>query len=169
MRMLLLFVIATAAFGCQRASEAKPAPRHEPIAARPAAAVPLAPPTFAAPVETRTPEARVEAAPAAACGEACGGNCGGEGSCGNCGGAGAPSVVKAVPSDAVWTQLQVDGMHCGGCARRVHDALLAVDGIFDVAVDLAAHTVKVATSNGVDGRAMAAPRIAALGYRVVGP
>ena len=132
----LLFVFAA----CQRASE------------------PPAPPSPA-------PQTEVVAAAAAQpqeCGPSCGGSCGG-----GCEGmADPPAPPTVVPSDAVWTELRVTGMHCGGCARRIRNALAQVDGVYGVEVDLSTATVRVATPKGRDGRALASPRIDALGYHV---
>lgn len=40
--------------------------------------------------------------------------------------------------------LQVPGMHCGGCARRIEDALKHVEGVRRVKADFMTHTVDVA-------------------------
>ena len=40
--------------------------------------------------------------------------------------------------------LQVPGMHCGGCANRIEDALKHVEGVRRVKADFMAHTVDVA-------------------------
>ena len=40
--------------------------------------------------------------------------------------------------------LQVPGMHCGGCATRIEDALKHVEGVRRVKADFVAHTVDVA-------------------------
>jgi len=135
--VVLLFAFAA----CQRASD------------------PPAPPA-PAPVASQT---EVVAAPAPQeCGPSCGGSCGG-----GCEGmADPPAPPTVVPSDAVWTELRVTGMHCGGCARRIRNALAQVDGVYGVEVDLSTATVRVATPKGRDGRALAGPRIDALGYHV---
>jgi copper chaperone CopZ len=133
---------------CQRADDPQPPPETTRIAQVEAVAL------SAVPAET------------VSCGGACGGSCGG--SCGGGGGAGGADVPAApVPADAVWTELQVSGMHCGGCARRVRNALAHVEGVYGVEVDLGSQVVKIAVAPGHDGRALAAPRIDALGYRVV--
>lgn len=95
-------------------------------------------------------------------GEKCGGSCGG--GCAAEMATPAPTFA-AVPSDARWTELKVEGMHCGGCARRVENALAKVDGVFGVKVDLEKKIVAVATKPGVDAHALAKPPIDALGYR----
>jgi Cu+-exporting ATPase len=105
------------------------------------------------------PPAPAEAAPAECSGGcSCGGGCSG--------GAGDEPIAAAVPADAVWAELQVDGMHCGGCARRIKKALAGVDGVYGVEVDVGTRTVKVAMAPGRDALAVAAPAIDALGYRV---
>jgi Cu+-exporting ATPase len=78
-------------------------------------------------------------------------------------------VFAAVPDNARWTELKVEGMHCGGCARRVERGLAKVDGVLGVQVDLAAHTVKVATRDGIDARSIGrqiSAAIDSLGYHV---
>ena len=80
-------------------------------------------------------------------------------------GAPAPSTAP-VPADAEWATLQVDGMMCGGCARRVQGRLAQLDGVVGSEVDLATKTVRVAVRKGVDARAIAAPAIDELGYHV---
>ncbi|MCB9561820.1 MAG: heavy-metal-associated domain-containing protein [Kofleriaceae bacterium] len=113
-----------------------------------------------------------EAMPAehGSCGGQCGGQCGGGGAgCSECAGgkvAAADEAPAQVPADARWTELKVGGMHCGGCARRIKNNLAGVDGIYDVEVDLAGGTVKIASAPDQDARALAGPRIAALGYQV---
>lgn len=161
--------IASLAFGvltfaaCQRAGD--PAEQSakkvaERAAARPAAAQPMS-----------SPEPIAEPAPAPgevghACGGACGASCNGQ--CGAGCTAGMPAVEqKPVPADAQWTVFQVEGMHCGGCARRIQTRLAQLDGVVGSEVDLGAHTVRVAVKHGVDARAIAAPAIDELGYRVV--
>lgn len=108
--------------------------------------------------ETKTQE------PAPACTGDCGGSCGG----GCMAEAAEPEPAPAaLPANATWTAMTVEGMHCGGCARRVKRALAGVEGIAAVEVDLASKTVRVAALPGTDARALAAPRIDELGYHVV--
>jgi len=54
-------------------------------------------------------------------------------------------TFAAVPSDARWTELKVGGMHCGGCVRRVSQALASVEGVVvnDVRVGAARLTSKL--------------------------
>lgn len=42
--------------------------------------------------------------------------------------------------------LSVEGMHCGGCVRRVRQALAGLDGVRDVQVDLSNGRVVVERS-----------------------
>ena len=46
--------------------------------------------------------------------------------------------------------LHVLKMHCGGCARSVTRAVLAIDSAARVDVDLPSKTVRVATTAGMD-------------------
>lgn len=48
-----------------------------------------------------------------------------------------PNVVPAVliPADARSVTLAVEGMHCGGCAEGVREALAGCPGVYAVAVD----------------------------------
>lgn len=108
---------------------------------------------------------------------ACGCGMGGGGGCAECGGAGGCDMdmeaadkdqpaAAAAPAGTEWTAMTVDGMHCGGCANRIKKALAHVDGIAAVDVDLTTHTVKIAAAPGADARAIAQPKIDALGYHV---
>jgi copper chaperone CopZ len=94
-------------------------------------------------------------------GATCGGQCGGQ-----CGGAGEAVKWASVPADARWTKLQVTGMHCGGCARRIERALAKVDGVLGVDIDYTTGSVRVAVADTVDARGLAKPTIESLGYQV---
>jgi Cu+-exporting ATPase len=74
--------------------------------------------------------------------------------------------AKPIPADAVWTELQVAGIRCGGCARRIKGALVDQMGVLGVEVDVATAKVRIATVAGIDGRGLAKPVIDRLGYRV---
>src|SRR5688500_6559496 len=138
---VLALVFAFAA--CQRASE--PPAKQQPEA-----------PSATATQVVPAPEAQDS------CGGSCGGTCGG-----GCEGMADPVQAEpTVPADAIWTEMRVTGMHCGGCARRIRNALAQVDGIYGVHVDVGTATVRVATPKDRDGRALAQPRIDALGYHV---
>jgi copper chaperone CopZ len=159
---LVLAIVAALALaaGCQRADTAE----HSAAVTRDRAA--RSP--VAAGATVSVPEPVAAAATTPSCGGACGGSCGGGASCtGGCGAvAGADSEAAPVPADAVWTQLHVAGMRCGGCARRIKGALARVDGVLGVEVDVPTAQVRVATAAGVDGRTLAQPAIDALGYQV---
>jgi copper chaperone CopZ len=162
---------------CQRAGDAaeesarKVAERAPAPIATPAPTVTPAP-GAAAPLEAPAPIAEPSTEPstthscggAGGCGASCNGQCGG-----SCGGAmtAEAGAAKPVPADADWQALQVEGMRCGGCARRIQTALAQVDGVVGSEVDLGTHTVRVAVKKGVDARQIAAPAIDKLGYRVV--
>jgi copper chaperone CopZ len=156
MRVIALFALVLAASACDR-GEATPAPTSTVSPQR-------------GPVESGV--STVAAPPAKAetggCGGACGGSCGGGAECnGSCGGHVADTGDRpSVPADAVWTDLHVAGMRCGGCARRIKGALAGLDGVLGVEVDLATARVRVATAAGVDGRGLAQPAIDSLGYQV---
>ncbi|HTJ46642.1 MAG TPA: heavy metal-associated domain-containing protein [Kofleriaceae bacterium] len=149
MRIAALVLVLVAA--CQRAGD--PAEESARKVSEVSAAQPI---TAPAPI----------AEPEHACGGACGGSCNGH--CGASCTAGMPELPKAnVPADASWIALEVEGMHCGGCARRIQTRLAQLDGVVGSEVDLGTHTVRVAVKKGVDARAIAAPAINELGYRVV--
>ncbi len=162
---LVLALSVVFAVGCQRASD--PAEQSAKLVAERAATAPS--PGAMAPT----------AAPAPVTGGACGGGSCGGGSCGGacggvaCNGAGgcmaeaAVAPAAPVPQDAVWTELRVEGMHCGGCARRIQNALAKVDGVVGSEVDLGRKAVRVAARAGADPAALASPTIDQLGYRVV--
>lgn len=159
MRIVLGLVTALAlAAGCQKdaspeASSAAPAPTAAPAnptaAALPAATAPMA-----------------AMGDHASCGGSCGGMCGNQACGGSCGG-GAEVATPVAPADAQWTALHVAGMHCGGCVKRVKNALASVDGVLGVEVDLGKAEVRVATAKGSDARAIASAPITALGYQVL--
>lgn len=61
--------------------------------------------------------------------------------------------------------LEVEGMHCGGCAASIEASLLDVPGVVSAAVDVATHraTVGVSAAGPADGALVAA--VEAAGYR----
>ncbi|MBL8603109.1 MAG: heavy-metal-associated domain-containing protein [Myxococcales bacterium] len=61
------------------------------------------------------------------------------------------------------TAFAVGGMTCGGCARRVSEALAALPGVLKVAVALSAGRVEVETAAGFDPAAVVA-RLGAMGF-----
>lgn len=146
--------------GDQRAPGAVP----EPIPRAPVA-------TDEAPAdEAPADEAAIGETPTATTGgSSCGGSCGEGGSCdeggGSCGCKQIPArAPRNVPSTATWTSIEVQGMRCGGCAKKIEAAVATVEGVYDVRADHASGTVRVAAER--DVRAHVTPRIAALGYRV---
>lgn len=150
MKLVWTLLLSIALFACQKASPQE-TPEPEKVAAASTTVVEAPPP---APAE---------------CGGQCGGQCGG-----SCGGQAQPETTGTVPvawqsppDGTVWSEMKVTGMHCGGCARRIKNALAQVDGVYGCEIDVATATVKVAVGPGKDARTLAAPRIAALGYRVV--
>jgi len=58
----------------------------------------------------------------------------------------------------------IDGMHCGGCVRRVTGALSGVDGVSDVRVEVGTATFVTEDDDGITDEAKAA--VAALGFTV---
>jgi len=165
--------------GCQRAGDVaeESARTVQARADQAQARAPQARPGATSPIEAPTPIASSPAdrvAPPASegaehhsCGGGCGASCNGQ--CGpSCGGGMTASASPTpVPADADWQVFQVEGMHCGGCARRIQTALAQIDGVVGSEVDLGTHTVRVAVKKGVDARRIAAPAINELGYRVV--
>lgn len=163
---LVLSLTLIAALGCSRDAETK---KEE----KPAAAVPTA---------------VAAAAPAAEPEESCGGtmagaavegeeSCGGPGEGSSCGQPGsscnqwdeeAMAVTKRkVPADAVWKTWTVDGMHCGGCERRVMAKVGELDGVVAVKANAGIGEVSVAVAPGKEATLDSVPqRIASLGYRV---
>lgn len=154
MRIVLGLVTALVlAAGCQKdASPEAPAPT-----------APATPTAAALPAATAPMAAMGEHA---SCGGSCGGMCGNQACGGSCGG-GAEVATPVTPADAQWTALRVAGMHCGGCVKRVKNALASVDGVLGVEVDLGKAEVRVATAKGRDARAIASAPITALGYQVL--
>ncbi|RQU23837.1 Cu(2+)-exporting ATPase [Burkholderia cenocepacia] len=60
-------------------------------------------------------------------------------------------MTEPLASAALQTiELNVDGMHCGGCTGRVQRALAAVPGVVDAAVDLDAHAATVTAQESVE-------------------
>ena len=73
----------------------------------------------------------------------------------------APSVVPValtgpVPAGHVAYGFEVEGMCCTGCTKKLHDALLAVDGVVAAAVSFRAGTVQALAPEGFDVEALAA-------------
>ena len=134
----------------------------------------LAPSVAPSSAHTSTAETASATTPANAdtesqCGGSCGGGSCGGGSCGGgCGGA-APVMAddSSLPSDVVWTTLEVAGMRCGGCENRIKRELAGVDGVLTVRADHGTGRVEIATASSIrDVRGELAPRITKLGFYV---
>jgi copper chaperone CopZ len=179
---IVLSTLALIATGCERTDAAETPTRPAAGAARAEAPAPVpevAPDRAAAPDRADDDATRTAATgDSGDCGGgdcggggSCGGSCGGGGSCGEagkacgCGAAMAEKVPRHVPPDAVWTTLDVRGMRCGGCAKKIEAALARVDGVYDVTADYTKGVVKVA-GNQASVRDRVVPRIRALGYKV---
>ena len=65
------------------------------------------------------------------------------------------------------TTFTVDGMSCGGCVSKVTKELTGIDGVRDVAVDLASGQVAVISDAPVDQSAFRAA-VESAGYTVAG-
>jgi copper chaperone CopZ len=135
-----------------------------------------APATAAKSVEATAPTAAAAATPTATTEAAMAEH---EGSCGNaemedgqCGGgcnqwdeAAAEVAKRPAPDQAEWTTIPVEGMHCGGCERRIIANLGEVDGVLAVEADAELGQVRVAYAPGKKAiRDSAVARIKALGY-----
>lgn len=159
MRLIAPIALAFVLAACQRADPAEESAKKvaEASAVTPAAAAPMSTP---APIEEPSSDDHK------ACGGACGASCNGSCGAGCMAAAGEAAPKKDIPKDAQWASLTVDGMHCGGCARRIQTRLAQLDGVVGSEVDLGTHTVRVAVKKGVDARALATPAIDELGYHV---
>ncbi|CAM8756831.1 copper chaperone CopZ [Burkholderia pseudomallei] len=71
--------------------------------------------------------------------------------------------AAAAPHTAAVT-LTIGGMTCGGCARRVEQALAAVRGVADAKVDLATTSAKASVARDVDSQTLVAA-VEQAGYR----
>ncbi|WP_143107619.1 heavy metal translocating P-type ATPase [Burkholderia pseudomallei] len=71
--------------------------------------------------------------------------------------------AAAAPHTAAVT-LTIGGMTCGGCARRVEQALAAVRGVADAKVDLATTSAKASVARDVDSQTLVAA-VERAGYR----
>ncbi|KGV52832.1 heavy metal translocating P-type ATPase [Burkholderia pseudomallei] len=71
--------------------------------------------------------------------------------------------AAAAPHTAAVT-LTIGGMTCGGCARRVEQALAAVRGVADAKVDLATMSAKASVARDVDSQTLVAA-VERAGYR----
>ena len=69
----------------------------------------------------------------------------------------------ATPEQSV-TELTVDGMTCGNCARHVDKAIRSVPGVNDVAVDLSGKKAKVSYDPAVATTEAMAQAVKKAGY-----
>ena len=87
-----------------------------------------------------------------------------EGGCNQWDEAAAEVARRPVPRDAEWKTIQVSGMTCGGCERRITASLGKVDGVLAVEADAELGQVRIATARGKDLRKVAVDAINQLGY-----
>jgi P-type Cu+ transporter len=73
---------------------------------------------------------------------------------------------SAIGADATWQPVYVDGMRCGGCAKRIEKALANVDGVLAVKTDVRTKKIEIVTKAGVDAKSLVKPTIDGMGYRV---
>lgn len=151
-------IIAIALGGCDKpAAQARPEP-----AAATRAQSPMKP--------VKVMEEKVHHVKTAAAGEE--GRCAGgmadgkscEGGCDQWDEAAAEVGRRPVPEDAEWKTIQVSGMTCGGCERRITANLGKVDGVLAVEADAELGQVRIATARGSDLRKVAVDAINQLGY-----
>jgi copper chaperone CopZ len=70
------------------------------------------------------------------------------------------------PASGAVHRIEIEGMTCGGCARRVSDALRGVDGVTGAEVD---HAAGLATVHGDASEGVLHEAVRQAGYRPVGP
>ena len=166
MRLLAYVGLVWLAVACQKADQVKgSAVDHRPVRPAPGAIAPTPDPdrTTAAPTAEKT----VAPAQPSSCGGSCGGAGGCSGACGDsCGGAGGLPQWAAVGADATWQKVYVEGMKCGGCAKRIEKALANVDGVLAVKSDVRTKKIEIVTKPGIDARSLVKPTIDGLGYSV---
>jgi Cu+-exporting ATPase len=81
---------------------------------------------------------------------------------------GTTDVTPTAPDTALVTlDLQIEGMHCGGCAVRLEKALAAEPGVRHAEVNYATASARVVTSADGPGASRLAEVVAANGYKVV--
>ena len=71
-----------------------------------------------------------------------------------------------LPNASVTSELQIEGMTCASCVRRIERALAALPGVADVQVNLATERATVQHRAGI-GEAVLAEAIGRAGYRVI--
>jgi copper chaperone CopZ len=150
----LLFLLPLA---CTRVEGSSSAADGESAAAQPAAKVAVAPAETAeaeAPMECNNPTDKAE------CGKEYGG-------CNQWDEAAAEVLKRDVPESAVWQTVNVGGMTCGGCERRIIAKVAEIDGILAVEADAELGQVRFALAQGADELARTATeQIRSLGYKV---
>ncbi len=87
-----------------------------------------------------------------------------EGGCDQWDEAAAEVARRPVPQDAEWKTIEVSGMTCGGCERRITASLGKVEGVLAVEADAELGQVRIATVRGNDLRKVAVDAINQLGY-----
>jgi copper chaperone len=158
----LSFLLVTALAGCDKHVPEPAASKQPKVAASTQAASPVQ-----APVKVMEAAATTATATATAEGE--GGSCGGSmdscsGGCSQWDDEASEVAKRTVPTGAQWKTIQVSGMTCGGCERRIIANLGKVEGVLAVEADAELGEVRVATAQDADLRATAVERINALGY-----
>jgi copper chaperone len=152
-------VIAIALGGCDKpAAQARPEP-----AAATRAQSPMKPVKV---MEEKTHHVKTAAA-GSEDGQCAGGMAEGEsceGGCNQWDEAASEVARRPVPKDAEWKTIQVSGMTCGGCERRITASLGKVDGVLAVEADAELGQVRIATARGSDLRKVAVDAINQLGY-----
>ena len=157
---------------CERESAPDGSAAAAPDEASAALAVAEATPTAKTAVATDSDAEHVEACGAAngevAAATEAGATCGMPGSgCDRWDDEAAEVTKREVPADAVWTTWQVEGMHCGGCERRVIAKVGQIEGVVGVKANAGTGRVSVAIAPGAEAHlAEARAGIATLGYRV---
>jgi len=76
------------------------------------------------------------------------------------------AIIGDVPAGYVVREFQVAGMCCQGCARKLHDALVALPGVQRAAVDVKSGKVSALAELAADPRTLSAA-LAFDKYRVV--
>jgi copper chaperone CopZ len=161
---LSLLAVVSLATACERSESSSTDDTH---ATQVVGAVAL-PPEPTLPAVPSAPPVAEAAEAEGSCGGSCGGgggeSCGGS-SCG-CEAAMATRAPRNVPADAVWTQVDVKGMRCGGCEKKIEAALAGIEGVYDVDADHSAGRVRIATApTARDVRDRVVPQIESLGFR----
>jgi copper chaperone CopZ len=162
--MLACLCVVMGLVACQKDKAEQSAEKVAKVSPAPAVAAAPAPAPAVAMV-TGSHEGHEGAMAPGSCG--CGGAASCSGGCGeSCAGNGPAPQWTALPANATWQPLHVDGMMCGGCGKRIEKALANVDGVLAVKTDFRTKKVEIATKPGIDARALVKPTIDGLGYSV---